>query len=253
MNAAIATQRLQTTANAAYVLRLAASTADIHAAQELRFNVFNLEMNEGLAESFATRRDEDPFDAVCDHLLVVHRATGTIAGTYRLQTGEVAARNLGYYSEQEFDFSPFESIRSELVELGRACVDRAHRNLIVLGLLWKGIADYATQRGARYLIGCSSIASQNEAAGAMVYSNLMRRNLVPAELQTRPLPHCECSLNELTDDAPAVPKLLRAYLSLGAKICGPPAIDRQFGSIDFLTLIDLQTLPAQAKARLFGQ
>jgi putative hemolysin len=42
----------------------------------------------------------------------------------------------------------------------------------------------------------------------------------------------------------APPKLMRAYLSIGAKICGPPAIDHEFGTIDFLTLLDLRTLPA---------
>jgi putative hemolysin len=41
---------------------------------------------------------------------------------------------------------------------------------------------------------------------------------------------------------------MRAYLSIGAKICGPPAIDREFGTIDFLTLLDLRALPAMVRA-----
>jgi putative hemolysin len=36
--------------------------------------------------------------------------------------------------------------------------------------------------------------------------------------------------------------LLRAYLSLGAKICGPPALDTDFKTIDFLTFLDLEAL-----------
>jgi putative hemolysin len=40
----------------------------------------------------------DPFDAVCDHLLVEHPPTGQIVGTHRLQTGLNAEANLGYYS-----------------------------------------------------------------------------------------------------------------------------------------------------------
>jgi putative hemolysin len=44
-------------------------------------------------------------------------------------------------------------------------------------------------------------------------------------------------------------KLLRAYLVIGAKICGPPAIDREFGTIDFLTLLDLHMLPLIVRAR----
>jgi putative hemolysin len=47
---------------------------------------------------------------------------------------------------------------------------------------------------------------------------------------------------------PPPPKLLRTYLSIGAKICGPPAIDREFGTIDFLTLLDLHALPAIVRA-----
>jgi putative hemolysin len=235
-----------------YSVRLAESQSEIRAAQGLRFNVFNLELNEGLAASFATRLDVDEFDAACDHLIVEHTATGEIIGTYRMQTGGAAARGLGYYSAGEFDMTPYEGLRHGIVELGRACVDRAHRNLMVLGLLWRGIAEYAAARSARYLIGCSSLTATDARVGASAYSDLCRRHLAPAELRTRPLAHCECSLRELAEETPAIPKLLRAYLGLGAKICAAPAIDRQFGTIDFLTFLDLESLPAQARARFLG-
>jgi putative hemolysin len=49
------------------------------------------------------------------------------------------------------------------------------------------------------------------------------------------------------------PKLLRAYLTIGAKICSEPAIDREFKTIDFLTILDLQTLhPRVARRFLEG-
>jgi len=48
------------------------------------------------------------------------------------------------------------------------------------------------------------------------------------------------------------PKLLRAYLSIGAKICGPPAVDREFKTIDFLTLLDLERISPTARARFLG-
>ena len=41
---------------------------------------------------------------------------------------------------------------------------------------------------------------------------------------------------------PKIPKLLAAYLALGIKLCGPPAIDREFKTIDFLTLFDLEQI-----------
>ena len=70
-----------------YAVRLARLPEEIHAAQVLRFQVFNLELNEGLAQSYETGRDADPFDAVCDHLIVEHVSTHQIVGTYRLQMG----------------------------------------------------------------------------------------------------------------------------------------------------------------------
>src|SRR5262245_21914528 len=192
MQTSFAPVRLLTSSAGGYALRLARDGSEVRAAQALRFLVFNLELNEGLPESLATGLDADPYDEVCDHLLVEHVPTGEIVGTYRLQTGRTAAARRGYYSEQEFDFGPFEAIRGQLVELGRACVHRQHRNLVVLGLLWKGIADYARQRGGRYLCGCSSMTSQDPMAGASAYSELMRNHLAAAEWRTKPRPAFDC-------------------------------------------------------------
>jgi putative hemolysin len=245
-------------------VRLARNADEVHRAQRLRFEVFNLELGEGLAESYATGLDVDRFDEFCDHLIVKEVATDEIVGTYRLQTGQLAAANLGYYSEREFDFAPYERLRCETIELGRACVHTEHRTLNVLYLLWRGIAIYATERKARFLIGCSSLSSQDPMEGAAMYQKL-RRHLVEPVLRTRP--RREFAVVAEGDDpgfgrgavrpepgstppatASASSKLLRAYLALGAKICGPPAIDREFGTIDFLTLLDLHTLPALVRA-----
>ena len=129
-----------------YRTRLATTAEDIQAAQRLRFEVFNVELQEGLSESWRTQRDSDRFDATCDHLIIEHIATGKVVGTYRLQTGAKAAAANGYYSEQEFDFTPFEPFRAEMVELGRACVHQDHRRGNVLDLLWRGIAAYTRER-----------------------------------------------------------------------------------------------------------
>ena len=251
MNTTLETVRLLVSSPAHYTTRLARNADDLRAAQVLRFEVFNLELNEGLASSLATGRDEDPFDAVCDHLVVEHRPSNRIVGTYRLQTGRNAAAHFGYYCEQEFEFTPFEPARGEIIELGRACVNREHRNLVVLGLLWKGIADYARAHGGRYLMGCSSITSQDPAVGASAYADLCRKHLADPQWRTRPLEAYDCSLRELAAEPVKIPKLLRAYLTLGAKICGPPALDRNFKTIDLLTLLDLQTLHPLVRQRLF--
>lgn len=229
-------------------VRLAETIADVEAAQRLRFEVFNLELRKGLADSFVSGRDEDRFDTVCDHLLL-EDISGRIIGTYRLQSGRNASLRLGYYSEQEFDFTPYETLRPQMLELGRACIAREHRSFQTLCLLWRAIAIYAEQRGLRYLIGCSSLNSQSEAEGSETYRKL-QPFLNDPELRTVPVyPYYFCCGPEDRPVQVKIPKLLQGYLSMGAKICGPPAIDREFKTIDFLTFMDLQTLPAVARVR----
>lgn len=232
-----------------YTVCLARDETEIRAAQALRFTVFNLELHEGLPESFFNGLDADPFDAVCDHLLVAHRATGNVVGTYRLQTGQTAARRLGYYCEREFEFDGFEPIRHELIELGRACIHADHRHLAVLSLLWQGVADYARERGARYLCGCSSLTSIDPTVAASAYQALWPAHQSPPPFHTHPTPAFACALDQLHPTPVKIPKLLRAYLGLGAWICGPPALDREFSTIDFLTLLDLDRLSPVARAR----
>lgn len=249
MNNVIQSARLLVTSVAPYTIRLAGNEAEVRAAQSLRYQVFNLELKEGLEASHATGRDEDPFDAVCDHLLVEHLPTRRIVGTYRMQTGVNAAHQRGYYCAQEFEFGQFEPKRGEIIEVGRACVEQHHRNLVVLGMLWKGIADYARAHGGGYVLGCSSITTQDPAVGALAYADMCRKHLAPPEWLTRPLPAYDCPLTQLAEAPLKIPKLLRAYLTLGAKICGPPALDRQFKTIDFLTLVDLAKMPPLARQR----
>lgn len=235
----------------AYRLRFAESAADLRAAQALRFEVFNLELDEGLVHSYDTGLDEDPFDAVCDHLLVEDAASGAVVGTYRLQTGSTAGAALGYYSEREFDFAPFEAARGQIVELGRACIQRPHRSFAVLNLLWKGIALYAQRHGARYLLGCSSLTSQDAAVGAAAYRDL-QPHWAQEAWRTRPTDGFACPLDQVASDPVHIPRLLSAYLALGAQVCAPPAIDREFRTIDFLTCLDLRSKAIATMLRRWG-
>lgn len=231
-----------------YVARLALTEAERAATYRLRFLVFNLEMNEGLESAYVDGYDKDRYDDVCDHLIVEERATGTIIGTYRLQMGDVAGRNFGYYSEQEFCFAPYESMRSQIVELGRACIHRDYRSPEVLHLLWRGIARYSLANGGRYMMGCCSLNSLDPEVGHAVYASLTNCMVQP-ELLTIATEAYKMPAQRVKLPEERAPKLLRAYLAIGARICSEPAIDREFKTIDFLTLLDLQTLHPRVAAR----
>ena len=266
-----------------YRLRLAVTPEDREAACRLRFRVFNIELGEGLDSSYETGLDMDRYDAVCEHIIVEDKTSRRVVGTYRMQSGETASRNLGYYSEQEFSLGPYEPLRPGILELGRASIDREHRSPEVLMLLWRGIAQYATDMGLRYLLGCSSLNSNDPAEGWQMYRQLENFR-VPAEFETRPTaayacPPGSCDFTEQSADAqpspcradrsadrsgpddfaPAiahtavkVPKLLKTYLAIGARIAAPPAWDREFRTIDFLTLLDLNLLSAAARHRFLA-
>ena len=232
----------------AYRVREASTEQDRFAAFRLRFAVFNIELNEGLEQSSSTGLDTDQFDPVCDHLIVEY--ADRVVGTYRLQTGPMAKAHQGYYGEREFNFAPYEAMRREVIELGRACIHVDHRSTEVLYLLWRGIAEYALRCGGRYLLGCSSLTSQDSAEGFAVYEAL-RNYLAEPEFCTNPQQVFLLPQAQRGSSRPHVPKLLRTYLAIGAKICGPPAIDREFKTIDFLTLLDLENLHPRIRARFF--
>jgi len=234
-----------------YQIRLAQSIAEREAACRLRFKVFNLELGEGLISSYSTGMDQDQFDLFCDHLIVEDRTRGEVVGTYRMQSGITASRYLGYYSAQEFDFSPYESIRDQVLELGRASIERDHRSSEVLTLLWRGIAQYSRFYGLRYLIGCSSLNSQAPETGWAMYK-LLSMFLVVPEFRTAPVARYELPPAATDSEGEVkIPKLIKTYIAVGARICGAPARDREFGTIDFLTLLDLAQLSPAARNRFF--
>ena len=238
-----------------YLLEFARSEAALDEILQLRFEVFNLELDEGLTESFVSGRDEDDLDRVFHHLLIRSQKTGAVVGTYRMQTPAMAAEHAGFYSAGEFEVDALpEAVLTDAVEIGRACVAKDHRNGRVLHLLWRGLASYLTWNEKRYLFGCCSLTSQDRALGNRVYRYLLREGYVTRP-GIEPLPGLDCRVEYSAGDAEMednIPPLFRSYLNLGAKVCGPPAIDRLFKTIDFLVLFDKRQLGARAYRAFFA-
>lgn len=236
----------RTVSKGGYEVRFARSAEDLDAIAKLRFEVFNLELGEGLDSSYESRRDIDEFDPVCHHLMVVEERTGDIVGSYRLQTSDMASAHHGFYSDVEFDLSalPADVLESSL-ELGRACIARGHRSLRVLFLLWKGLALYSMSNRRRYLFGCGSLTSQDPAEGKALRDYFETQDLMHPTVRVAPRAGYECYPPGFTAPpglAAEPPPLLKAYLRYGARICGEPALDRRFKTIDYFVLFDLYAL-----------
>jgi putative hemolysin len=232
-----------------FEVRLAASAAEIDAAQALRYRVFYEEMTaKPTPEMAAQRRDFDAFDAVCDHLLVLDRRRGDgpegIVGTYRLIRRSAAAKMGRFYSSAEYDIQKMIDYPGEVLELGRSCIDKDARNTATMQMLWRGIALYSYHYNIQVMFGCASIPGTDPSQHSQALSYLYHNHLAPPEIRVRALASRYIEMNVLErgsyDQRKAmarVPPLIKGYLRLGGFVGDGAVIDSEFGSTDvFITV-----------------
>jgi putative hemolysin len=250
MNTALATPARPVEVRLASLeLRVAESTAEIEAAQALRFRVFYEELNaQPTPEMAAKRRDFDSFDPYCDHLIIIDHDKGAgadgIVATYRLMRREQARRRGQYYSIDEYDIAPLVNYPGEILELGRSCVDPAYRTKAAMGLLWKGIADYILHYNIGVLFGCASFPGTDPEEHKVALSYLYHRHLAAPEYRARALPERYVSMDmvplDQIDEKRAflsLPPLIKGYLRLGGFVGDGAVVDPQFGTVDISVVV----------------
>ncbi|MBA5778782.1 GNAT family N-acetyltransferase [Stappia sp. F7233] len=243
--------------------RLARNVREVRKAQELRYTVFYEEMSAiADAETQALRRDFDPFDAICDHLLVVdhdvverskpfQRKKPQVVGTYRLLRQEVAERHGGFYSTGEYDLQPVIDSHPNLrfLELGRSCVLKPYRNKRTVELLWQGIWAYVLMNRIDVMIGCASIEGTDPDRLASQLSFLHHHARAPEDWRVSAVEDRYVEMNRLPREAVdqrqalrELPPLIKGYLRLGAYIGDGAVIDHQFGTTDVLIVLPVSAL-----------
>ena len=242
-------------------VRLARSLKEIKAAQKLRYNIFYEEMHAKPDWRMrVTRRDIDPYDIFCDHLLVLDhdRPKGKrIVGTYRLLRQEVAQTHDGFYSSGEYDLSPLmtDSFRAQigedkqLLELGRSCVHKDYRANSTINLLWKGIAEYLKEHNIAYMFGCASFEGTDPAKFIQSMSYLYHNHLVPDDFKVRALSDQFVDMNRVPAEEldvrmarRALPPLIKGYLRIGCFIGDGAVVDEQFGTTDVFILLPVEKI-----------
>ncbi|MGC8469355.1 MAG: GNAT family N-acetyltransferase [Acetobacteraceae bacterium] len=230
-------------------VRIAAGAAEIDAVQALRYRIFYGEMGAAAdAETAATARDRDRFDALADHLLVIDHDLGAgaegVVGTYRLIRREAAARLGRFYSADEYDIAPVLHFPGRILELGRSCVDAAYRNRAVMQLLWRGIAAYVFHHRIDLMFGCASLPGTDPDALAPELTYLYEHHLAPPALRPRALPARRVEMLRLDPEAidpkralAQLPPLIKGYLRLGGFVGDGAVIDRQFNTTDVAIVV----------------
>jgi putative hemolysin len=230
-------------------VRLAADDAEIDAIQALRYRVFYREMGAHAdAATVATERDQDIYDTVADHLLVVDHALGdgpeSVVGTYRLIQRDGARRIGQFYSAGEYDIAAIEATPGRILELGRSCVDAEYRSRAVMQLLWRGIAAYVFQHKIELMFGCASLPGTDPDALALELTYLYYNHLAPTTIRPRALSHRYVEMRRLErDDVDSrvalnrLPPLIKGYLRLGGFIGDGAVIDADFNTIDVAVVV----------------
>lgn len=225
---------------------------EIQQAQRLRFEVFNLEMKKGLKTSHQQGLDIDEYDPFCEHLIVRDLQSRQVVGTYRLLLGSEARKHLGFYSEREFDLENVKRLPGELLELGRSCAHKDYRDKALIPTMWEAIADYVKRHRVRYLFGCASLYTIDPREVREFYSLLKQKYYAPEKFRVRPVPpklFQDLDENvEIGDDDDLflrLPSLIKGYLRIGALLCGPPALDNEFGTTDFFLLLDMKRMSSE--------
>ena len=243
-------------------VRLARKRGEIRQAQRLRYKVFYEEMSAVPgALAMLSRRDEDAYDAVFDHLLVVDRGDAEsshrwrrprVVGTYRVLRQEVADLHDGFYTQGEYDMQPLLQAKGpdySFVELGRSCVLKPYRNKRTLELLWQGVWSYVREHGANVMIGCASFEGTDPTAHAATLSYLYHTALAPQDWRVRAHDHRRVDMNMMPLEAidiraaiRALPPLIKGYLRVGAFIGDGAVIDHQFGTTDVFVIMPVEAI-----------
>lgn len=219
-------------------VELAEGEEAIREAQQLRYRIFAEELG---ADVHSTQDgvDSDDYDPYCTHMLVRDRESGSVIGCTRLLDGERARAAGGFYSQDEFRMESIRRLPGHVLEVGRTCVHPDYRNGSTIGVLWSGLAEYIIDHDVDYLFGCASISLTDGGVQAeAIMQKLRQKYMAPENLQVEPklaVPRPE----QRIDVIPKMPPLLKAYLSLGARVCGEPCWDPDFRVADVFILVDV--------------
>lgn len=225
------------------VAQLASTDAEIMALQKLRYQIFAEEMGADLHSDNGL--DCDNYDAYCDHLIVLDTDSNQIIGGTRLLPRARSHFTDGFYSASEFNMDAILQLEGSILEVGRTCIHPDYRNGATIAILWSQLAKYTQINQFDYMIGCASIGLEDGGYNAAkIMEKIRAKHLSPEHLRVTPKHDFavdETALSPSTEKV-TMPPLLKAYLNLGAYVCGEPCLDSDFNVVDVFILLELKLL-----------
>ena len=235
--------------------RLATSSSDVRNAQRLRYKVFYEEMSArpGIYNRL-TRRDRDPHDVHCDHLLVLDESAGTkpsVVGTQRFFLKPGGSEGIRFHSQSEFDLEGLAARHSAkmFMELGRSCILPQYRTKRTAELMWHGTWAYALKNKVDVMVGCASFGASDIETLAPALGFLSTQPSAAEEWHVDPtgadavvLQDFEHKVAEVKKAIRLLPPLIRGYLRLGAMFSTCAVPDPEFGTVDVLVVLPVDRI-----------
>lgn len=238
-----------------YVVRLAASEADLQAAQRLRWLCFI--GARGGAQDADDHLDADHLDEVCQHVLIEDRASSSLVACFRMLRLEGGAEIDRSYSAQYYNLAALRGFSGPMVEMGRFCIHPEWSDPDILRVAWGAMAAHVEAEGVELLFGCSSFIGTEPEAYVDAFAMLAARHLAPK----RWLPRVKApnvfrfarALKAMRPDArraqAGMPPLLRSYLAMGGWVSDHAVVDRNLGTLHVFTGLEISAIPP-ARRRL---
>ena len=222
------------------VVEIANNHKDVVASQKLRYKVFIEEMGDKI-DGLENSIEEDYYDSRCYHLIVKNTQTGEVVASTRILSDTQASHAGSYYSENEFDLTGLLPLSGKVLEIGRTCVHSDYRKGSAISILWSGLSRFMIIHKFDYLIGCASISMLDGGINANSIIKILRKSHF-SQPDRRVTPRTPLPADLEYREQAILPPLLKAYLRLGAKVCGELCVDTEFNVADIFILLDMDDL-----------
>lgn len=211
-----------------------------------------------MQRAFALRRacfapaglsDQDAFDALCVHGVVVDQRTGITCVAFRARLVFSAAELNATYTGMSYDLSPLASLPGPILELGRVC-QSPQSDPMALRLAWAALALLVDRNAASALIGCASFEGADIRRHQLALAYLRAHHLGPKHLRPRRKSPLACDLPDGPPMRPRLPALLQSYLGLGGWVSDHAVSDPDLDTVHVFAGLCVSDMPESRKRRL---